>query len=123
MWSTRWGGALRLGATGVLAYWRLSICRRPLDQPQGASRYCFALFGRVALAVPLKFNPPSPTLPFLVADEIEATVILYVKGKHPDFISGGFQRGRQGGVESYGTAGPFPHFVLYFLIATAVNGR
>ena len=61
------GGALRLGATGVLAYRRLSIFRRPLDQPQGASRYCFALFGRVALAVSLKFNPPSPTLPFLVA--------------------------------------------------------
>ena len=76
----------------------------------------------MALAVPLKFNPPAPTLPFLVADEIEATVILYVKSKHPDFISGGIQRGRQGGVESYGTAGPFPHFVLYFLIATAVNG-
>ena len=32
------GGALRLGATGVLAYRRLSICRRPLAQPQGAAR-------------------------------------------------------------------------------------
>ena len=68
----------------------------------------------MALAVPLKFNPPSPTLPFLVADEIEATVILYVKSKHPDFISGGIQRGRQGGVESYGTAGPVPLFCAIF---------
>ena len=50
-------------------------------------------------------------------------MVLYVKIKHPDFISGGIQRGRQGDVESYGTAGPVPLFVLYFLIATAVNGR
>ena len=50
-------------------------------------------------------------------------MVLYVKIKHPDFISGSIQRGRQGVVESYGTAGPVPLFVLYFLIATAVYGR
>ena len=50
-------------------------------------------------------------------------MVLYVKIKHPDFISGGIKRGRQGVVESYGTAGPVPLFVLYFLIATVVNGK
>ena len=50
-------------------------------------------------------------------------MVLFVKIKHPDFISGSIQRGRQGVVESYGTAGPVPLFVLYFLIATAVYGR
>ena len=58
----------------------------------------------MALAVSLKFNP----------QEVEATVVLYVKIKHPDFISGDIQRGRQGGVESYGTAGPVPLFCAIF---------
>ena len=54
-------------------------------------------------------------------------MVLYVKIKHPGFISGDIQRGRQGGVESYGKAMELralcPFFVLYFLIATAVYGR
>ena len=73
----------------------------------------------MALAVSLKFNPPSPTLPFLVAEEIEATVIRVSTRILFQVIFKGEGKGVLKAMELRALC---PFFVIYFLIATAVYG-
>ena len=50
-------------------------------------------------------------------------MVLYVKIKHPDFISGDIFKGEGKGVlKAMELRALCPFFVLYFLIATAVYG-
>ena len=118
MWSTRWGGGTAAGGhrgASLPAPFYFSTALGP------AARGFSLLFCPFRASGPGCFSEVQPALAHppvfsCVGGRSDCGTLCkdHEKIKHPSLSSGDIQRSRQGGVESYGTAGPVPLFCAIF---------